>query len=453
MILLNKITLGLICLAGLTMMSACSAQDDILKDVTSEVESNEAHTCDFVFNVAKTGYDDEPDTRSASGWVAGDKIFLTFTTSFGTIYGDAVFKNGNWTVNYYGSFTNGATGKCSVVYFENADYESGSIVNITENTGIYEDTNGTYTYTGDGLSVSASLKPKTGRVRFAGKVGEQLTLYGISHYTSYDYSKGKFVSSSVKLTTKVTSSYTPYIYGECADTQSRLVNVITSESGFTKSFSNSIYNAGQSGYLTIPTISNYSGWQNNLTMKVNGVKFVMIPVQYSGGNFFLAETETTEELYSAIIGTTSSTPKKPARGYSFNTWLTFLSTLSDITGMKFRMPTADEWEFAAKGGNKSRGYTYSGSDVLSIVGWFSGNSGRVVQDVKQLAPNELGFYDMSGNLAEATSSKDESYTTYYKFFGGDYDDSLGSCTVTSFTEVYPTASSNYNGLRIAMSNN
>lgn len=82
--------------------------------------------------------------------------------------------------------------------------------------------------------------------------------------------------------------------------------------------------------------------------------------------------------------------------------LNFLKTLNRLTGLNFRLPTEAEWEFAAKGGNYSRGYEYSGSNSLDAVAWHHDN-GRKVHAVGEKAPNELGIYDMSGNLSEWTS--------------------------------------------------
>ncbi len=70
----------------------------------------------------------------------------------------------------------------------------------------------------------------------------------------------------------------------------------------------------------------------------------------------------------------------------------FISRLNAATGKRYRLPTEAEWEYAARGGNKSQGYTYSGSDSIDNVAWYYENSGK--------SPNELGIYDMSGNVCE-----------------------------------------------------
>lgn len=444
MVNINKLTFGFLCAICMSMFVACSSQEDILDDIQKKEEANQPHTCELVLNVTKAGFDDEPQSRAASGWVNGDKIYLTFAVDNGTSYGDAVYNNGSWTVNYYGSLTENATTKCTAVYFDNPEFKSSSVVTITENTGIYEDTNGSYIFSGETLSVTADLKPKTGRIRFAGTTNDEITLYGISHYTSYDCSNGKFATSLGALKSKVSSGYTPYIYGYFSDTEHPRLNVITATSGYTRLLSTSIYQPGESGYMSIPSEDSHNGWQNSVIFKVNGVEFTMIPVSFTSGNFLLAETETTVSLYSAIMEGSESSDK-PQNNIHYTTWPTFISKLNVLTGLKFRAPTRDEWKYAAKGGDKSQNYIYSGSNIISDVAWYAENSDGERHDVKQLQPNELGFYDMSGNLKELATEYG-SYNTW----GGSFNSDKSACT-NSISGG--TSNSSEYGLRLALSNN
>lgn len=446
---INKFSIGLLCWAFMSTIVACTSHDDFLDDIREEEDAKQPHTCELVLNVTKSGFDDEPQSRSAAGWTNGDKIYLTFSVGSGTSYGDAVYNNGSWSVNYYGSLTAGTAAKCTAVYLENPEFESSSVVKITENTGIYEDTHGSYIFNGGTLSVTADLKPKTGRIRFAGTNNDEITVYGISHYTSYDYSNGKFSSSIGALKSNVSSGYTPYIYGYFSDPEQPRLNIITASSGFTRLLSTTIYQAGESGYMTIPSETSHNGWQNSVIFKVNDVEFTMIPVAYTDGNYLLAETELTRELYEAIMQKNYYTKEmqRPASAY-YSTYTEFLSKLNTLTELSFRFPTADEWMYAAKGGESSRNYTYSGSNIVSNVAWYSGNSNGVSHPVKELQPNELGFYDMSGNESEYVLK--ETYGSYYYSYGGDYSSLEKACTVTSY---YYTGSDSYRGLRIALSNN
>lgn len=442
---LKHLLFGLSCSLCLSCMVSCSSEDEPFIDNKENEDPNQPHTCELILNVSKSGFDDEPQSRSAAGWENGDKIYLTFTVGTGSSYGDAVYNNGTWTVNYYGSLTEGATTKCTAVYFDNPEFESSSVVKITENTGIYEDANGSYVFSGGTLSVTADLKPKTGRIRFSGTNNDEITVYGISHFTSYDCSNGKFTSSIGALKCKVSSSYTQYIYGFFSDSEQPRLNIITSNSGYTRLLSTSIYKAGESGYMSIPSESSHNGWQNSVIFKVNGVEFTMIPVSYTSGNFLLAETETTEQLWAAVRGETATTSQKPAYYYQTSECNTFLSKLNALTELKFRLPTVNEWQYAFVGGSKSQSYTYSGSNIVSNVAWYTGNSGGTRHPVKQLQPNELGFYDMSGNVYELTIDNGT-----YRWYGGYWGSSEGSCIKTSYVS---SLTWEYSGCRIALSNN
>ncbi len=109
---------------------------------------------------------------------------------------------------------------------------------------------------------------------------------------------------------------------------------------------------------------------------------------------------------------------------AFCKWLTEKEHASGRlpTGYRYTLPTEAQWEFAARGGNKSKGYKYSGSDDLDKVGWYSDNSGKKTHEVGTKQPNELGLYDMSGNVWEWCSDWYDS--DYYD--GGSMTDPAGA---------------------------
>lgn len=406
----------------LCSMFSCSSEVG-LEELEQIEDNNEVKTCELILNVEKISFDDD-NTRSVNQWKNGDKIYLTFSISSGFSYGDAVYIDGSWSLNYYGSLTEGVASQCIAVYFDNPKYASSSVIQVSEETGIYEDFNGQYVYNNGVLSVSATLSPKTGRIRFAGESTDSITVYGISHYTSYDVSNGKYTSSEIALKTKTISGYTPYIYGTFSDTIQPRLNIITSSSGYTRLLPTTMYKKGESGYMSVPTEEVHNGWLQSVIFKVNDVEFTMIPVEYSEGFFLLAETETTEQLYNAILGLSATESRLP-KTMSYGVCNTFISKINYLTGLNFNIPSKAEWQHAFKGGNKTQNFLYSGSNIISDVAWYSGNSDVKKHEVKQLQPNELGFYDMSGNVSECVLSGN----TYY-YFGGFYNSDTSGCKGT-----------------------
>ena len=120
-------------------------------------------------------------------------------------------------------------------------------------------------------------------------------------------------------------------------------------------------------------------------------------------DYYMGATQVTQALWQAVMGGNPSYFKgnnNPVDGVSLYDCQEFIKKLNNLTGKQFRLPTEAEWEFAARGGNKSRHTQYSGSDDLDSVAWYRDNSGRQTHPVAKKLPNELGLYDMSGNVWE-----------------------------------------------------
>ena len=129
-------------------------------------------------------------------------------------------------------------------------------------------------------------------------------------------------------------------------------------------------------------------------------------------SFLIGETEVTQELWQLVTGCRPTADsyqwdskygvgkEYPAYFINHNDCLAFIEKLNSLTGLKFRLPTEAEWEYAARGGKKSQHFQYSGSDNLDDVAWSDCYSKQKLQPVKSKNANELGIYDMSGNVGE-----------------------------------------------------
>lgn len=121
--------------------------------------------------------------------------------------------------------------------------------------------------------------------------------------------------------------------------------------------------------------------------------------------FLIGETEVTQAVWEAVMGTNPSFYKGDNLPVENITWYEcqeFVAKLNKLFGVRFRLPTEAEWEYAARGGSKTRNYKYPGCSRLADYGWFSDNSGGTTHNVKNKKPNELGLYDMGGNVLEWT---------------------------------------------------
>ena len=420
-------------------LGSCSSDD------LSEVENqNGKQTVKMEFVGKVIGFDQQGSTKAkiqtratSSSWNDGDKIYITFYNGSTIVPGEATYSStSGWSVSYDGNLATGSNLKCEARYFVNATFSSSSLVSLNANSEIYEDLNATYAYSNGSLTVTATLSPKTGRIRFTGKSGEKIYTTGISVYTTFSPAINTFSTSNAMITSTVASNgSTPYIYGSFTDND-RNLGLVGSDYAFTRTCTSSMLNVAESGYMAIPSESSHNNWRNGLYVKASGVEFKMIPVAgYSGGFFLMAETETTEALYQSVNGTVS-TSQLPIDAISYSDIKTFIEKINNNTQLNFSLPSTEQWQYAAMGGNKSQSYIYSGSNIPGDVAWYSSNCSSK-QKVKTKTPNELGIYDLSGNVEEFVTNR-YSYSSYSFpcFCGGSYLSTSNSITNTSRSNMY-----------------
>jgi formylglycine-generating enzyme required for sulfatase activity len=180
-------------------------------------------------------------------------------------------------------------------------------------------------------------------------------------------------------------------------------------------------------------------------------------------DYYIGKYEVTQEEWEAVMGKNPSKFKGlslPVENVSWNNYMDFISKLNRLTGLNFSLPTEAQWEYAARGGNKSKGYKYAGSNYINEVAWYTSSN---THDVGTKAPNELGLYDMSGNVYEWCSDRYGSYSSSSQTnpigptsgsgrvcCGGSWGDSGWSCRVSFRSGGNPDFRGNGHGFRLVM---
>lgn len=188
--------------------------------------------------------------------------------------------------------------------------------------------------------------------------------------------------------------------------------------------------------------------------------------QVTLNDYYIGEYEVTQELWRSVMGYNPSHFKGnnlPVEQVSWNECREFVKRLNKITGKQFRLPTEAEWEYAARGGCKSQGYVYSGSNNIADVAWYSQNSGKITHKVGSAKPNELGIYDMTGNVWEwcndwygkyrsgsQTNPQGPSSGSYRILRGGGWDGSASFCGVSKRAGTASTDKGYEDGLRLVL---
>ncbi len=321
--------------------------------------------------------------------------------------------------------SSGSGGGSSVekkVWFTSVSLTANESWNGTQNLGIHIkfDVKG---YRGQSLKMMAYLYSSPGNNVVAPSTGSYTdgnrnVAAGQSFTPNYDgsnWSDFKLYIPNDKL--NISSSGTYYVRAIVWDGNNKLA-----VSDYSSVYLSAPYSSGGGS-------SSGSGSGSNQTIYANGVPIEMVYVQHGTftmgatseqgsdacsdekpahsvtltRDYYVGKYEVTQKLWKAVMGNNPSNFKGddlPVEQVSWNDVQEFLRKLNSITGRNFRLPTEAEWEFAARGGTKSRGYKYSGSNDVGSVAWYDGNSGSKTHTVGSKSSNELGIYDMTGNVWE-----------------------------------------------------
>ena len=190
-------------------------------------------------------------------------------------------------------------------------------------------------------------------------------------------------------------------------------------------------------------------------------------------DFYIGRYEVTQKQWQSVMGTNPSKKKGsdlPVENVTWNEVQEFIRKLNSLTGKRYRLPTEAEWEYAARGGNKSSGYKYSGSNNIDEVAWYVENSNSKTQPVGKKKPNELDIYDMNGNVFEwcedwfnfnfyqknksqgvVTNPKSLSNSSTRVIRGGSWQNYAWNCRVSNRSDNGPDVGDGRIGFRLACS--
>ncbi len=232
-----------------------------------------------------------------------------------------------------------------------------------------------------------------------------------------------------------------------------------------------------------------SSWKQTIT--VNGISFDMVLVhggtlwmgataeqgndlpadekpihQVTCNDFYIGQTEVTQGLWNAVMtpnANINTEPNVPMHNVTWSECQLFIKKLNELTGQKFRLPTEAEWERAARGGNKSRGFRYAGNNVINNVAWYEDNSNLQLHPVGEKQVNELRIYDMSGNVSEWCQDWYAPYTnqsqqdpqgpnsgTEKVIRGGNVQDEQTNCRITVRKHATPETHTAFVGFRLVL---
>ena len=411
-------------LLPLCLLSACAQELPALRE-----EAAGMHRCELQLDGRVTGFSAATKADGDFAFSNRNRLYLRMAAGERVVLGEATYDEGSgiWTLTYSGTLDGAAEGSAAAVLFGKTYSVAANRVYLDYRTPIFEDPDARFAVNEAGISLTAELRPKTGRISFVhdyeqGYYWGFSRIAGLAFYDSFDLAAFSFSEKDAATQEGFIFSSDgtddEYFYGFFSTPDDPYILFHSGSSCRIKYFLPSVLAPGQSGYVTrgddIWTFHSYSPWLGG----INGSTSVYLSMRYvpagtfSMGNdsdpeaspahavtlshYYIGQSEVTKEMWYNVMGEPSdyANNPEPVSYRSYDEIQRFIEALNRKTGHRFRLPTEAEWEFAARGGIFTRGRKYSGGNSLDQVANRSSNV------VKTKDANELGLYDMSGNLAE-----------------------------------------------------
>lgn len=225
-------------------MFCCSCTNNEMSDAPQRADGKYVYAMQFDGDAP--GYDGVL-SRASKSWKNGAAVFLT---EYGTKLGVATYNGGTWSLVTDAPLS--GSGSCEAVHIDGVSATGSGRVSIDATKAVYEGS-GSWSVSGNTLTLSASLSPSLGRIRLKGSNGTTVSLSGLQTYTSFDKDNGTFETSTDAVSTTIQSGYTPYLYGTLAGST-------ISTNGYTMTCPSDMLQPGTSGWVNYPTASSHTGW-------------------------------------------------------------------------------------------------------------------------------------------------------------------------------------------------
>ena len=428
---ITKYTFWVVCLLALAA-GACSPAERLLPDGDGE------HQCPLQLIGGVIPFDGA-GTKSTGAFTYSkdNRMYVRLVGAAGAVLGKASYdeETETWSFTYNGSLAGATSGEAHAVFFEkNLRNETSIGLALRYNTPVFEDAHASFTVDENGFSLRTTLTPKTGRISFVHDLEEGQSrsfnrASGISYYSAFDLSTFSFQSQDISKENVFSLSRGEtgngeYIYGFFTDEEAPRI-MIYRGSYYYKFLPQEALQPGKSGYVDMPDV-NPTGWQKyahsryfdiNDNGSYAGLDVYFVPGgSFQMGNdgdptakpahpvtlksYYIGNKEVTQALWYVVMGEPSDWKGQnlPAYDRSYEEiqqFITSLQALGTLSKFRFRLPTEAEWEYAARGGIFSQGYTYSGGNTLSTVAVRQTDFAIGSKNV-----NELSLWDMSGDVAE-----------------------------------------------------
>lgn len=417
-----------ISLLFMTALAACSQVEQPVQEERGE------HTCTLFLDGNVAPFDGGTKAGGDFVFSSSNRIYVRMEAGDKVLLGQAAYseETGAWTFTYDGSVSGVSEGRAQAFLFEKYFQRSAYTVTCDYQTPVYADMNASFVVDASGVTLSTTLSPLTGRISFVHDLEEGGGRYinrvsGISYYSAFDINSFSFTQTNMdEVYRNFYRGGDEYIYGFFTDPSDPTLAIYTGDYYF-RHMPAGVFQTGQSGYVNHPeadqtgwtrffgsfhfNVSGYNGSQTkDFSMKfVQGGSFMMgndadanaspaHPVTLS--NYYISETEISQGTWYNVMGEPSDWANSiaPVNYRSYDDIQRFIEKLNQKSGYRFRLPTEAEWEYAARGGVRSRGYMYSGGNTIDEVALRYADFA-----VKTKNANELELYDMSGDVAEYCS--------------------------------------------------